>query len=309
MNELENFVKLTFKKLKDLFYSIKIICFFYAFACILYWFFSLMNPPFLKNIAFLFAPTFEFIKLFYKQQTVATTKADLSGIIAALLFISLAIIAHIIKDYLEQQEEKARIYFMKQKQEEDRKAQSQIKREYFREMKKYNKFIIFVNINIQQIKSYLFDDNLDEDDIRGIKLCLIKELFTAINGNYIKQKSMRQNDSFYIIGDIEHTPECLYMITSEIRNISKKYSNTNISFTHDLSFDAISDKSNIEEKLEFLDKVIQLNYNNSTLTTSLFKTCYELISKTTMKFTELGKFQFMIAGKSSNYELYIAKTI
>ena len=78
----------------------------------------------------------------------------------------------------------------------------------------------------------------------------------------------------------------------------------NITLSHDLSFDAILDTQNINEELEFLKKVIQLNYSDCIITTSLFKTCFELITKSKLRFSVLGNFQFIINGKSSNYELY-----
>ena len=54
---------------------------------------------------------------------------------------------------------------------------------------------------------------------------------------------------------------------------------------------------------------MHLNYNDSVLTTSLFKTCFELISKSKLRFAALGTFQFLVAGKSQNYELYSVKFI
>ena len=126
---------------------------------------------------------------------------------------------------------------------------------------------------------------------------------------YVTGKAKYENDSFYVIGNIEKTHECVKMITTAIHELSKKYSDMNITLSHDLSFDAISNKTELNDKLDFLKKVIQLNFNDSTLTTSLFKTCYELISKTHMRFTMLGTFQFLVGGKSSNYELYSVKII
>ena len=305
-NQLE---KISYNQLKNAFYIAKIVCFIYAFFCIVYWFLNLINPSLVSGFSLLFEPVFNLVKLFYEQKTIDPTKTDLAGVITCFIFIIFAIIAHICISIVEQQEEKARVALIKKTEEENRLTQIQIQQEYIAEMKKYNRFIILVDFNISQIKSYLFDNNMDEKDLKMTKLKLMSELFSSISAPYIQKKAMIENKSFYIIGKIEHTPETIHMITSTIRSLSKKYSNLDISLTHDLSFDAISNNTNIEEKLEFLEKVIQLNYDNCTLTTSLFKTCYELISKATMKFTVLGKFQFIVNDKSSNYELYSVKII
>lgn len=296
-----------YKKILDFCHIAKVTCFLYAFLCVLYWFFNLANPDILKPLAFLFEPVFAIIKIFYVQKTFSTTQVDLTAIVTAVIFIVLAIIVDNIRYHIETLEQKELINLQKKQQADDIKAQKQIELEYIKEMKKYNKFIALVDFNVQQIKSYLVNDSMDEDDIRGLKLSLMTELFKTINENYIISKAKYGQDGFYIIGLIEKTPECIHKITSAIKDISKRYSSTNITLTHDISFDAISDKTNIDEKLEFLEKVIQLNYNDSTLTTSLFKTCYEIISKSTLKFTVLGKFQFLIGSKSNYYELYSVK--
>jgi len=301
--------KNAFKFLKNLFSLIQIGCFLYAFLCVLYWFLKLAQATFIPSVSWMFEPLNSLVKTFYVQKTIPVEQADLAGIIVCIIFIIIAIAAHAAKGFIQTKEELYDIKVQKQKKQDDIRAQMQIEREYIAEMKKYNRFIILVDFNIQQIKSYLFDDNVDEDDLRGLKISLMSELFNAIKGNYITHKSKYENDSFYVIGNIDQTHECVKTITTAIRELSKKYSNMNITLAHDLSFDAISNQTDINEKLDFLKKVIQLNFNDSTLTTSLFKTCYELISKSHLRFTELGNFQFLVGGKSSNYELYSVKIV
>ena len=294
--------KISYSQLKNGLYIAKIALTFYAFFCVFYWFLALINPPFLSHIAFLFEPVFKLVMTFYKNE-------KLAGVVAALISGVSALVCHLVRDIVEQQEEKANIALKKQHEEDDRRAQLLIQQEYINNMKQYDQFIILVDFNISQIKSYLFDDNMSEEELTKTKKKLMEELFEKINAPYIQSKVKIGNQGFYVIGEIRKTPECLHSITVEIRNLSKKYSSMNITISHDLSFDAISKKTDISEKIEFLQKIIQLNYNNSTLTTSLFKTCYEIISQATMKFTVLGKFQFLIAGKSCNYELYSVKMI
>lgn len=301
--------KKIFKLSQSICNLVQIACFFYAFLCVLYWFLELAQAAFVSSVSWLFDPIFSLVKVFYTQKVLPIEQADLAGVIASIISIFIAIIAHTVKDFIISKEELFDIKVEKQKKEDDIRAKIQIEREYIAEMKKYNRFIILVDFNIQQIKSYFFDDNVDENELKALKISLMSELFNSIQGNYIESKGKYKNNSFYIIGNLYRTPECIKTITTAIRELSKKYSNMNITITHDLSFDAISNQTDINEKLEFLQKVIQLNFNDSTLTTSLFKTCYELISKSHMKFTELGNFQFLVREKSSNYELYSVKII
>ena len=136
---------------------------------------------------------------------------------------------------------------------------------------------------------------------------LLNELFNTLDPQYILAKTQNTENSFFIVGNLENTHQCLKNITLTIQELSKKYSNLNITISHDIAFNAISNKTNLKEELEFLQKIMQLNYNDSILTTSLFKTCFELISKSKINFTVLGTFQFLIAGKNQNYELYSIK--
>lgn len=296
-------------QLKNIVSIAQIVCFIYGFFCVFYWFLNLTKLSVIKFVAFLFEPTFAFVRTFYKQTNTGAGYIDLSGVIACMIFILLAVIAKIAKDKIEELEDLHAIEMKKKQKAEDILAQKQIELEYYREMRKYNKFVVLVDFGVHQIKSYIFDNNIDQDELRGIKINLTAELFNSIKDDYIIQKSKYENDSFYIIGKIEQTPECVNTITSTIRELSKKYSDKNIALSYDISFDAISDKTNINEKLEFLKKVLQLSYTDVMITTSLFKTCYELISKSQLKFTELGSFQFIVSGKSSNYELYSVKKI
>lgn len=298
-----------FAMLKNVFSIIQIAGFIYAFLCVLYWFLKLAQADFITPFKWLFEPLFSFVKIFYTQKTIPIEQVDLAGIIVSIIFILIAVGAHVAKQFIEKKEELFNIKLQREKVQDDIRAQMQIEREYIAEMKKYNRFIILVDFSIHQIKSYLFDDNVDEDELRGLKISLMAELFNSIKGSYITHKAKYENDSFYVIGNIEKTHECVKMITTAIHELSKKYSDMNITLSHDLSFDAISNKTELNDKLDFLKKVIQLNFNDSTLTTSLFKTCYELISKTHMRFTMLGTFQFLVGGKSSNYELYSVKII
>lgn len=301
--------KSLFKSLKDTLSFIQLLCFIYSFACVFYWFINLAKIPFAENMAFLFEPVFDFIRIFYKQESLSAGIADLTGVIACIIFIIFAIISHTLQNFVTTQEELFEINRKKQHKINDLIAQKQIEKEYINEMKKYNRFIVLVDFKIQQIQSYIFDanSNVDEDDIRGIKISLISELFNSLNKEFFLSKAKHTNDSFFVIGNIENAPQCIHNITSTIQELSKKYSNLNISLTHDLSFDAISNETNLKEKLEFLEKIMQLNYNDCVLTTSLFKTCFELISKSKLHFSVLGTFQFLIAGKSQNYELFSVK--
>lgn len=304
MKAVDNNIKKTFTSLKNACNITQIGCFIYAFLSMVYWFCKLAQAEFIKGAAFLFEPVYGIVKLFYVQKTMDIAKGDLSGVIASVIFIIFGILAKVVKDEITKREEIFYINLEKKRKEEDLKAQKQIEREYYAEMSKYNKFIVLVDINLNQIQSYLFDNDVDEDDLRGIKLQIIAELFRLMDDKYIIQKAKCGNDSFYVIGFLGETANCLRKITNEIRNLSEKYNEMNVTISYDLSFDAVSDKLNIEEKLKFLKKVLQLNYNNSTLTTSLFKTCYEITGKSQMLFTVLGKFQFFIDGKATNYELY-----
>ena len=283
---------------------VQIFSFFYAFFCVLYWFLDLAKINFLSKLSFLFEPTFDWVRTFYVQKTIPIEKTDLAPVVAAIIVVIIAIIANGFKDKVIYQKEMHRVAMIKKKQQDDLLIQQQIEREYLNEMKKYDKFIILVDFNIQQIKSYLFDNNVDQDELRGLKISLMSKLFADISGDYIIQKSKYENDSFYIIGELKSAAECLETITSGIKKLSLEYGHMNITLSHDFSFDAILDTQNINEELEFLKKVIQLNYSDCIITTSLFKTCFELITKSKLRFSVLGNFQFIINGKSSNYELY-----
>jgi len=297
-----------FKLTKNILSVAQVAFFIYAFACVFYWFVELTGLEFINSIAFLFNPVFDYIGKFYHQESLVSGIVDLTGIIACVIFIVLAIICHTIYNIVDSQEELYYINLKKQHKLNDLMAQKQIEREYIAEMKKYNRFIILVDFKIQQIKSYLFDDNnVNEDELKNIKSSLLKELFDSLNPEFIQTKTKHLNDSFFVVGKIENTPQCIHDITTTIQFLSKKYSNLNISLSHDLSFDTISNESNLKEKLEFLEKAMQLNYNNCVLTTSLFKTCFELISKSKLSFTVLGSYQFLVDGKSQNYELYSVK--
>lgn len=299
-----------YKFLKEFLSLTQVVCFLYSFACVFFWFLELASVPLVQKVEFLFVPVFDFINIFYKQENLVEGIADLTGIIACILFIVIAIIARTLSDFVDSQEEKYYIELKKQHKLNDLMAQKQIEKEYIAEMKKYNRFIILVDFKIQQIKSYLFDDNsVDEDELKGIKSSLLGELFNMLNPQYITTKTKHKNDSFFVVGNIENAPHCLLDITTSIQKLSKKYSNLNISLSHDLSFDAISNESNLKDTLEFLEKIMQLNYNNSVLTTSLFKTCFEIVSKSKLKFTVLGTTQFLVGGKSQNYELYSVNLI
>ncbi len=307
MKATEKSMRATYQQLKNLCNMTQIGCFLYAFLSMCYWFCNLAKAPFTASISFFFEPIYDLVRLFYVQKTLSVDKGDLSGVIASIVFVIFAVLLRITRDYIVTREELFELKMERKRREDDLKAQKQIEREYYNEMRRYNKFIVLVNLNIRQIQSYLFDNDVDEDDLRGIKLQVVAELFRSIEGSYVIQKAKYENDSFYITGLIEKTPECLKIITQTIRELAKKYSEMNLTISYDLSFDAISDKTDIKEKLDFLKKVIQLKYDNSTLTTSLFKTCYEIISHSQMRFTVLGKFQFLLDGKSSNYELYSVK--
>ena len=293
--------------IKNLASLLQVGCFVYAFACVFYWFLSLTDLPFVENIEFLFLPVFDFVQRFYNQEQFMSGVADLTGIIACVVFIVFAIILNFLINFIEYQEEIYYINLKKQHKLNDLIAQKQIEQEYIREMRKYNRFIVLVNFKVQQIKSYLFENNIQESDLKNVKNSLIAELFNSLDAQYISAKTRHTDESFFVFGNIENTSQCIQNIMSSIQELSKKYSNLDISLSYDITFDAISSQTNLKEELEFLEKVMQLNYNDSLLTTSLFKTCYELISKSKLNFTVLGTFQFLVAGKSQNYELYSVK--
>ena len=260
--------------------------------------------PFVSNIEPYFKPTFEYLSTFYSPESYTPNSINLIGVLACLVFIIFAIVIHLIREFVDSQEELYRINLIKKRKMNDLIAQKQIEKEYIAEMKKYNRFVVLVNFKVQQIKSYLFDDNVDENELKNIKTNILTELFNSLDSQLISNKSLHKNESFFVIGNIENTPQCINHITSSILELSKKYSNLNITLSYDLSFDAISANSKLKEKLEFLEKIMQLNYHNTVLTTSLFKTCFEIISKSKLHFSEIGTFQFLIADKSQNYELF-----
>ncbi len=310
MNKKESFEQKKYKSIQEACAIVKIACFAYSFMCLLYWFFTTTGLKLLNGLSFMFEPIFNIVRNFYVQKTVAIEKADLAGIVAGLIFVGVAILAHVIKDYAEKKEELARVEQLQRLKALDMQEQKRIEMEYLREMKKYDKFIILVDFHLQKIKSYLFsDDNTKEEDLNELKIKLMTELFNKVNDKYIIQKANYLQRGFYIIGSIESAPVCITNITKIIKEFARTYSEMNISVYHDLSFDVISSESNIDEKLELLQKILQLNYTNATLTTSLFKTCFELISKKTLNFSVLGKYQFFIGGKSINYELYDVKIV
>ncbi len=298
-------VKKIFQTLKNILGLVQVVSFIYAFSCVLYWFLDLAQFPIAKSVSWLFEPVFSIVNIFY----VSTTKVDFTDIITSLVFIAIAILAGVANNIVVAKEELFDIRVREEKRKDDIRAQIQVEQEYIAELRKYNRFIILVNITINQIKSYLVESNVDETELESLQRNLIIELFNQIKGNYILHKSMYENNGFYVLGNIEKTHECIKIITDSLLELSKKYSDMDISIAHDLSFDAISNKTDINEKLDFLKKVIQLNFKDGILTTSLFKTCYELISKTKMRFSELGNYQFLVKGKSNNYNLYSVKLV
>ena len=295
LNNLENVLSVT-----------QILCFFYAFFCVIYWFLDLTGVAFVEKISFLFEPVFDWVKTFYVQVTIPIAKSDLSPIIASIIFILIAIITNILKEKTIKQKELHAIAMEKKRKADDILVQKQIRREYMNEMRKYDKFIILVDFHIKQIKSYLFDNNVDENEIKSLKATLTSELFSKIQDDYVIQKSKYEKDSFYVIGKIQHAHECVEVITSSIKELSKKYSHMNITLSHDLSFDTFYDFKDIPEKLDLLKKIIQLNYDNCVITTSLFKTCFELIPSETskLKFDVIGDFHFVVNDRSVQCELY-----
>ena len=80
LNNLENVLSVT-----------QILCFFYAFFCVIYWFLDLTGVAFVEKISFLFEPVFDWVKTFYVQVTIPIEKSDLSPIIASIIFILIAI--------------------------------------------------------------------------------------------------------------------------------------------------------------------------------------------------------------------------
>ena len=103
-----------FKLSKNIISFIKVACFLYAFACVFYWFIALTNLPIINSVDFLFVPIFDYIKLFYNQENFVSGIADLSGIIACIIFIVFAIIAHILYEFVDSQEE---IYYINLKKQ------------------------------------------------------------------------------------------------------------------------------------------------------------------------------------------------
>ena len=213
------------------------------------------------------------------------------------------------KDYIIDKEEAFDLMVIRQKRENDLRAQRQIQKEYLDEMRKYNKVVILVDIKIQVLANYLTDVNITKEDLLRIKSEVTSKFIKAINTDFIHKKEKFDQNSIYIIANLEQTPECIKLITSTLRDIAKEYSANEIAISKELSFNAISDKSNISSELVFLKKIVQLKYHNAVISTSLFRTCFELIAPYKLKFTELGKFQFFINGQSQNYELFSVKNL
>ena len=189
----KNNVEKLYSIIKNMLAWLQVFCFIYAFSCVGYWFLSLTDLPFVASLEPIFEPTFEYLSNYYNPEVYSPNSVNLIGVLACLVFIIFAIIIHLIREFVESQEELYHINLIKKRKMNDLIAQKQIEKEYIAEMKKYNRFVVLVNFKIQQIKSYLFDDNVDEKELKNIKTSILTELFNSLDSQLISNKSTNIN--------------------------------------------------------------------------------------------------------------------
>ena len=136
---------------KNILAWLQVLCFIYGFTCVAYWFLSLTNLPITVQLEPYFEPVFEYLSNYYNPEY-STNSTDLIGVFACLVFIILAIIIHLIREFVDSQEELYHINLIKKRKLNDLIAQKQIEKEYIAEMKKYNRLVYQAKILIGFLK-------------------------------------------------------------------------------------------------------------------------------------------------------------
>jgi len=262
---------------------------FWCFFIILYWILQIAQVKFIENFAMFFEPIKEVVHVFYNRDVIIDqVSVDFSFLYATFFLLLVAWGLKFFAEFIENTQKKYdEIHdFFKEKNEQVLNAQLDLENKLSEKKKK--SFLILASFQAKNLKKdSFFDRNVDVgvEDKEKIALNLFCSNFAqSIN---CQQKKTGKNVLMYF-SDFEDINKVIANFEKVFEKLKTEFKEQNWSIDFTAGIEAYLEQSEINEKVNLLEKLIRLNLKNEILCLSGFKQRYLVINKPEYEFSCKG---------------------
>lgn len=275
-----------------------------SFQYVLLWFLVIANTPNIEVLTSFFNGPAEFVgSIVDCNIMVSGNSVDMSYIAVAIVFLVLHFIfgfiaARIIDIYVV--EEKRTV---QRKLFEEKKVNSDLKKDLNKEFKKYNNFILLLEVELSSTYN-----TTNAIDFNQIKQDFYNHLAKVLSGGFLNTKTKIGEKLLVVCEDWSRFDDFIMAFSSEVKNFRLENAKKDITTDFTVALDALKEGEDTEAKKEFLAKIDSFNYKNKIVATSAFKVKYLMNENTKFRMDPLGVSRFFEKdGKHTDFDLFCVK--
>lgn len=307
MNKL---TKLTFNMVGGFINLLKIFCLFYVFFLMIYWFLSISENPLAANIAFLFEPAINFVRIFYTHKPVIDEEhVDLAAIVCAIMFFLLSLVFQFLGTFVISIERKVEKKVQEERRRKDESEARLVRRNLKKEMDAYKYFVFFINADFLPSGGYKSVKDFDSEKALEFRNDFYLKMATELDFSFVFEKNEYKDSFYFVCLGFEN----LDVFLTRIKKYLKKFAANEVKSDFKVQFymyvDLMKSYDDIAKIKPLSEKVMQLKMSDEVLTTRLFKSHHETYGSDLYGLDTKGLYDFEYEGeKLYNFEIFGLKS-
>ena len=281
-----------------------------GFSCLFFIYWLVFNakvqmPDFINNFVW---AIIDFFAMSIKTKPMYKELIPVLPIIACGIFILMTYIANCIMVILENNHRFFQNCIDTYKDNLAKTINTELHNDFINELKRTSYMLVKISVSVIHHTSYLTAMTDKDYNPEAVENLLKKQIFDSVNSNLIKNKGINNGSVFFLLTDFANSKDFLSELVSKSSTLIKKQIQPKVDINFYCAVDLFNDFSEFDDKLNYLDKVINLKIDNKIAATPRTKVYFENIFPSEYYFEVMGEYNLSSdPSRANNVMIYALK--
>lgn len=171
-----------------------------------------------------------------------------------------------------------------------KKINDELHNDFLKELKKNSYMLLKIKIIATKHTSYLSEYTDENINTSRLEEKLHSEILNSLNENYIEYKGLANGSLYFVLNDVPSSREFIINLVTNSSRFIKAEIKPKLEIAFYCAVDLLSNISELQDKQEYLDKVLNMKIKNKIIATPKFKLYFETIYPSAYHFDVLGQY-------------------
>ncbi len=290
LNKIAKFVDNFFDEIK---YTVSLITFFNIAMAILFFIYWLVFSARLTMPEWLELYIWNIINFFafaIKDTPLYDEIIQILPVLVSGIFVVITYFFNCFVVFLESNHEKFNKKVENYNRDVTKKVNEELQRDFIAELKKNNYMLVKIKIAAIMHSSYLTAMTDVEVDTAKLEEKLHKAILESMNEPYIEDKGISAGSLYFLLNDVSLSKDFIINLVTNSSRLIKPEIVPKLEVAFYCAVDIFDNLKDLQDKNDYLDKIINIKIKNKIIATPKFKLYFENIHPSLYSFDVMGQY-------------------